>query len=386
VPGEQEWAAVNELARAIFFSESASFDAGIRRWTMAARARRQDTLAMWQDGVPVSMIRRLERPALVRGQTLRLGFIGSVCTHPDHRGRGLASALLARTLAILDGHGVDFVYITGTRGLYYGAGADHAALEWRGRLEAGMLNAQERPVCVREAMPADVDTLVALAEGEGTRVIRPRSDWVDSVVLRSCSGRRATWFLVETADGVPVGYLLRRTQRDGSHWAVETVGDRGYCLTALARLAEGGPLEVVLPPGDRLVALLSARGVAGGLARSSGTIKALDPIRTLAKLTAYFAARLGSWPEFGAASRAASRTAFRTAFRTALGEAQGEMSGAIGMGEDVLAFADERAALWTLLGPPPGVSLDGVRATGRLRELVERCLPIPLPSLYLNMI
>jgi hypothetical protein len=42
--------------------------------------------------------------------------------------------------------------------------------------------------------------------------------------------------------------------------------------------------------------------------------------------------------------------------------------------------------VWTLLGAPPNETITNVRVSGSMRELYERCFPIPLPSLEMNMI
>ena len=39
-----------------------------------------------------------------------------------------------------------------------------------------------------------------------------------------------------------------------------------------------------------------------------------------------------------------------------------------------------------MLGSPAGQPPAGVRATGLMQTLLDRCFPLPLPSLHLNMI
>ena len=132
VPREQEWDAVQELIRAVFHPKVESFEEAMRTWPMALRLDvREDTLVMFRDGRPVSAIERLERDMLVYGHRLRMGFIGGVCTDPDHRGKGLASTILAATMTRFHEDDVDFVYISGARGLYFRIGADRASIKTR---------------------------------------------------------------------------------------------------------------------------------------------------------------------------------------------------------------------------------------------------------------
>jgi len=55
-------------------------------------------------------------------------------------------------------------------------------------------------------------------------------------------------------------------------------------------------------------------------------------------------------------------------------------------GRDVLTIDGEQNMLWALLGPPPDEAFCHVHATGAMSELLELCLPIPVPSIYLNNI
>jgi len=51
-----------------------------------------------------------------------------------------------------------------------------------------------------------------------------------------------------------------------------------------------------------------------------------------------------------------------------------------------LTIDGESNMLWTLLGPPPDETVSDVHAAGAMAALVEECLPIPVPSIYMNNI
>ena len=59
------------------------------------------------DGQIVGHLRVWDRKLSVRGQVVTAGGIGSLLTHPDHRGQGIASGLLANTEAYLEEVGYD---------------------------------------------------------------------------------------------------------------------------------------------------------------------------------------------------------------------------------------------------------------------------------------
>jgi aminoglycoside 2'-N-acetyltransferase I len=57
-------------------------------------------LAFW-DGPFVAHLNIQEREVMAGGQAVRVAGIGAVVTHPDYRGRGLASAAMRRAAALL---------------------------------------------------------------------------------------------------------------------------------------------------------------------------------------------------------------------------------------------------------------------------------------------
>ena len=307
---------------------------------------------------------------MVGGHRLRIGWIGAVCTRPAHRGRGLASAILAATLDRFRQDGVDFVYITGRRPLYLAAGANHVAMEVGYSLRPGALPPSPLPVVVRQAAPADLDALIALASAEGTRVMRPHEDLALTLDSGFAGGREGCFHLIELHE-VPVGYLLQRNQRDGSVQFVEAGGDRACVMAALGVLVTrtgGETVGLFLPRGDRLVELLAAAGIQGVPAKSGGTVIAANPARTLAKLAPYVRERLPWWPY--------------PAPRLLSGGGRYVIQDAGGM----LEVDGEDEMLWLLVGRPLDAAPSSLWATGRMRELVASCLPIGLPSIYLNLI
>ena len=86
------------------------------------------------------------------------------------------------------------------------------------------------------------------------------------------------------------------------------------------------------------------------------------------KLRPYFAREAGS--------------SFANSMEFATGNGRYVISGDGG----VLEIDGESNMLWTLLGAPPGSHIQNVRATGTMKNVLEKCLPISLPSVHLNNI
>jgi len=371
VPREHEWAAVQELTRAVFFPKVESFEEAMGTWPMALRPDvREDTLVMFQDGRPVSAIGRLERDMLVYGHRLRIGFIGGVCTDPDHREKGLAGTILAAMMTRFHEDDVDFVYISGGRGLYLRAGADRTSIETRFVLAKGDLSEDDMDVQLRPATSEEIDRIGAIAERESVRFVRPRLDYELILKYRHCCGRPCAFHLVEM-QGVPVGYLLlREGKSDEAAVLLELAGDRLCVRVALGKvlhdLEEGRSLEGNIPHGDLLADLLRASGVQGEAVKTGGTIKVIDFSRTMRKLDPYFRVRLAGWSGLELAAGRERYVAWND---------QGS-----------LEIDGESNMLRTLLGAPPDASVEEMKVSGGMADLVERCLPVPVPSVYLNMI
>ncbi|MGQ9684626.1 MAG: GNAT family N-acetyltransferase [Anaerolineae bacterium] len=372
-PREQEWPAVVELSRSIFFPNAPSYSSAAHTWPMAALPSelRQGGLAIFHDGQPVSVILRFVRDILVSGCPLRLGYIGGVCTHSEHRGKGLASTILAAMLEQYRREDVDFAYISGNEGLYYRAGANHVAMAVGYEVSVSMLAALSLEVRVRPATLSDAGILVALAEGEGVRFLRPREDYEAVLIHQHCGGRPCVFHLVEWC-GVPAAYLLLGTGHESQQQEVlEFAGERTMLLSALGTILRdsGTPsLLITIPHGDRLGDFLRALGAKGRPVKSDGTVKLVSFTRTMEKLLPYFQERLAGWGGLD------------------LEAAEGNGRYSVWNERGTLQIAGEDNALWALLGRPADVASDGLLATGAFRELVDVCLPIPLPPVHLNVI
>ena len=97
-------------------------------------------------------------------------------------------------------------------------------------------------------------------------------------------------------------------------------------------------------------------------------MKVIDFCRTMHKLLPYFRERLTGWTCLD------------------LNFAAGKERYVAWNQRGTLELEGESNMLWSLLGKPPDAQIEGIHATGQMRGLAERCLPIPVPLLYLNVI
>lgn len=376
-PRETEAEALMELSRSIFFKDEPSYREAIRRWPMALRPElRENTFAMFHQGQLVSTIERLCRDVIVRGHTLKMGFIGGVCTHPDHRGKGLAGTVLAATLQRFVDIGVDFVYISGSRSLYHRAGANHIG----GFLRFSLTSDARKPADtmdpnIRQATGEDAEILYSLNEKEQTRLVHDLLDYELVIQHGYCSGGRCIFNITESRSE-PVAYIaVRGVDHKDGRWlqeVIEFAGDRDAILSALIDMAnEHGPngnLVIRTQPGDELADLMYSIGLEHESGRMGGTVKVVNFTGTMEKLRPYFGRRLG--------------LSFAESLEFSAGEERYVISGEGG----ALEIDGEINMLWTLFGAPPGKKSENVRASGLMTKALKVCLPIPLPALGLNVI
>ncbi len=373
-PREDEWADVLEMSRSIFFPKIPTYREAALFWPMALQEdMRENFYAMFLDGRPVSGIGRVERDIVVRGHRLRMGFIGGVCTHPDHRGRGLAGTILAASMARFRENDVDFVYISGARSLYYGIGANHVGgmRQFAVRSDTPM-KTRAPDVRLREAGIADVDLLASLSQSEGVRFVRPRSDYALSLTHGYCSGKACAFRVIEIG-AMAAGYIIaaKPTQKEPNTVRVlEYAGDRLAILPAVAKMAQeaNGVAVVSAPEGDPLGRLLEESGISGQGGRTSGTVKLLDFDRTMRKLRGYFAERMPA--DLAAGLQFSAGNGRYAAWNK----------------KEILEVEGETSILRMLLGTPANEPPPVLRATEMMKALVEKALPLPLPSLHMNMI
>jgi len=376
-PTEAEWKDATELSCSIFFDNAPDYREAFKTWPMYFRPEtRENAFVMLHQGQPVSGMERLCRDIAVRGQILRLGFIGGVCTHPDHRGKGLAGTILAASLQRFADDDVDFVYISGARPLYYRTGANNIGgfPVFSITSQAGK-SVNAKNLNIRQATLADVEILRSLNENEDTRFVRDTLDYELVIQHGHCSGGQCMFNIIESST-TPVAYVaLRGLDQREERWSqrvIEFAGDREAILFALTSKADelgpNGHFVVESRRGDELTQRLNDMGVKSEAGRIGGTTKILNFTRTMEKLRPYFASQLGS--DFAASLEFTSGN---------------ERYAAVGEGGS-LEIDGEANMLWTLLGNPPDKQKENVRAKGLMEKALEICLPLPLPALHLNTI
>lgn len=215
------------------------------------------------DGRIAGYVRIFARTMLVRGVPTAAGGIGSVATHPDARGGGIATALMRDAITQMrrEGMAVSFLF-TGIAGFYERLGY---RLVREPYFEAAARDAAATPHTglydVRAMTERDVPRLLAIyrrsiAGGTGA-IARTARTWRDAAHWLVEDGGGC---FVAERNGVPVAYLRSRCRTYG-HQILEAEylpGHEGAIAALLAatgqRAAAHGEQIVALAPDDHPLA------------------------------------------------------------------------------------------------------------------------------------
>lgn len=348
----------------------AEFDYYLNRRTAAAGHLR----VMAHRGSPVAHCGYQLCEASVFGARLSLALVGAVCTHPDHRGKGLGTRLLRDCYRQMRREGADVCLISGGRGLYRRNGAIAAGRYLGCIVSPGGVAGDCRPAPAR---PADAPALAALYRAEPVRWLRSPADWREILAGRWCMNRPTKLWTVRRL-GRPVAYAALRKPSGPARPGVPplAVGEFAGCRRALAaalpamvRRSGFGPAQLKVQEWDApLLAELAARGLGRPKPVGEGgrTVRLVNPRRLLERLRPVLVERAG--PAAGGLRAAAAGRKVRLA----LGRRSLELSG-----EDACAL---------LFGTVEGAERRLLAGRGELSSVLAAALPVELPWYGFNYV
>lgn len=167
----------------------------------------EQTRVMVIDGQLVASVTNYTRQMYAAGRVGKASCIGSVCTHPDFRKRGLVRQVLTESIAWMEREGYNWSLLYGKEEVYGGSGWTVLA-SWDLTADLRVQEGLGEGLTVREADPdRDVPALVALYNafcGNLTGPIaRNEAYWRARVLGGRYGNPGPTYHLIE-ADGQPV--------------------------------------------------------------------------------------------------------------------------------------------------------------------------------------
>ena len=160
----------------------------------------------------VSMVGLLPKEVTIYGHKVLFGLIGSVCTDPEYRGKGLATTLLRQVEKDALKMGISVLYISGDRNLYRRFGAVDAGVFFTTILAKRKENGD-----VRKTRLEDLSKLCSIYSQKAVRFIRTYEDFLKLFKASYAVNHKATYYIFKDSYAVFV-------EKDGNLEMVEYGG------------------------------------------------------------------------------------------------------------------------------------------------------------------
>jgi predicted N-acetyltransferase YhbS len=240
----------------------------------------------------VSHVGMIQRWASLGGCTVRVACVGAVATAESHRGKGMATQLFQAACTKTRHDGVDFMLISGGRGLYLRAGAEHVGRDFETELSPTAVESViDDAVSIGPYSDADLRACVEAYNRKLSGFLRPLDDWVAAHESGLCM-LAPFHFIIVRRRGVFAGYLIVSEPRDGVSRIFEHAGDAHALAAALPLVMAQhaiATLGIHLQPGDAaLKSVLEAAGIAFTKVASMGTLLLINTSQLLQRLHPWF--------------------------------------------------------------------------------------------------
>lgn len=235
------------------------------------------------------------------GQTMKVGYLGSVCTEPNYRGMGLATTLMGAVLNHLEENGVDLLLVSGGRGLYQQAGClKEGSVNWYS------IPKQSPNCCFDITINPPVALMNELWIKEPLHTKRSLSNFealVEAAALARCIDRESKVYLAGTRD-TPLAYIQAVHGQDGSVFLYEWAGERTVLIEIaafIAGLPNSKEVRWPIPAWEKTLLSLMPKinGIAKGTEKLSGTYKIVRFASFIDKASSYLSERYGLSPLTG---------------------------------------------------------------------------------------
>ena len=251
-----------------------------------------------QDGNPISHVGIWEGKILIYGCSFKVGMIGSVCTHPDHRGRGYASALVKDAFSKMRKDNVDFVLVSGFRNLYRRAGCVEAGRVYTYRIKCGTLDSNREDVHMEPYKRGHVNDLIEVYQREPVRYRRSLDEF-KLLAERGfqCSDVKLKIYVAKSRDR-PLAYIAAEFLSEGNEASIpEYAGPRNIVLCLIDNLFKDLNLEAIkltVPHHDlSMLHFLESQKLEKPRSEATASMAIINPHSFLEKIQPYLEEKMG---------------------------------------------------------------------------------------------
>ena len=248
------------------------------------------------DGKPVAVLGIYPSRVALEGSVLAAASIGAVCTDPEYRMRGFASALMDDALDKRAREKVYIRLISGRQKIYLQRGCTIV-----GNFHDCVMDhkpAQKSTIDVREMGDSDVGDAVRLYSREPVRFCRTYDEF--RMLLDNATLDHSKYIFrkyVVTREGRNAAYLILRLTNEPTPvgMIIEYAGERSLVCEALPVLFQRhgiSRLTLHLPDSDPLLDFLRTAGMSSGPGTQEGCVRIISFSNLMMKLAGYYAQRL----------------------------------------------------------------------------------------------
>ncbi|MGQ9514885.1 MAG: GNAT family N-acetyltransferase [Thermoproteota archaeon] len=250
------------------------------------------------EGKVVSLVGMSINDAVIMGCKIRSACIGSVCTHPEYRNRGLATILLEDATRKAVQKGASLMLISGNRGLYRRLGCVDAGIYKWYAINKSQVNTLVGDLTLRKYKEDDISDIVKLHQLEPIRFIRTYDHF--KILLgakRLCDEISETYVVMQDNHIVAYFSIQLPKSKDLPLTILELAGSRASIVKILRNLMKevGTETAIIRAPSadvelEHLMISIGAKRSTGGF---MGTVKLIDIERFLNDIDTYITEVIG---------------------------------------------------------------------------------------------
>lgn len=191
---------------------------------------------------PVSLMGILVNELSFYGYKIKIASIGSVCTAPEHRRKGLATKLFHNVQKYLKQRHVPVMLISGRRGLYKRGGCCEFGIVYDFNLSEIRRRTKSLQIRVEEYKPCELDSILRLYQREPVRFLRKREE-IEKIMEVLSVSQSVFWsklILIKQNNLVTAYMLLVREEEDSAEpvQVFEYAGNRDHLVRSISLIKD----------------------------------------------------------------------------------------------------------------------------------------------------
>jgi len=325
------------------------------------------------DGKLVSHVGIWEGELLIYGCWFKVGMIGSVCTHPNYRNRGYASALVRDAFSKMRRDGIDLVLVSGYRNLYRRVGCVEAGKVYTYSIPQGKLDLNLDDISMIHYSEELLKDFIEIYHREPVRYRRSLEEF--RILLRRGLHYEDLKIYTAINKSRPLAYIAIESFLNGNvPTIIEYAGPRSIILYLIEKVLKAlnvNALKLTVPSHDlEMLYLLEEQNLEKMSSKAPASMAIINPQSFLEKIQPYLEEKMGEKE-----SRRFIHNLVHEKIRLYLN------------GEET-SFLDSRALTLLFFGAP-----DKIRAPPQPEvkikphaESLSHALPLPTPVYGLNYI